>query len=932
MVGRETEVASVEAFFDATVMLPGALLLEGEPGIGKTTLWKAGVQAARARGFRVVACSPSGSETELSFAALRDLLDDVFGEVESELPAPQRRALAVALLRVDPASPRSEQGAIMAAVLGTLRTLARSAPVALAVDDVQWLDAPSAAALTFAVRRLRKERVGLLLARRVEREATPPLDLERAFPARLQVVPVGPLSLGAIHALLHARLGVVLSRPTLRRLHELCGGNPFYALELARALEQGIIHLESGEPLPPDLRELVGARLTVLPKQTQDLLALAAAVSRPTTRLLEAAWGEEISAALEPAVLVQVVEVEGVEVRFGHPLLAAAAYALVPPRERRDLHRRLAAVAEGVEERARHLAQASELPEEEVASAIEEGAKVAFRRGAPAAAAELAGQARRLTPDPSTKKARRRALMQAESLFEAGDTGQATVLLDEVIERSPVGVERARVLSRQARYRHFGEDAGAGVELLRLALAEAGDDPVLRTEIEEGLAWGLLLMRRDLPTAAAHARSAVRFAKQTGDQAALAEALAAQALAEFVLGHEAAATMERALELESATLHLRVLRHPSFAYGYLLSCTDELDRAREVFRELHRRASDHGDESALPPILNHLAFVRLLAGAWEEAERLLNEAYTVALQSGQGPSQASILSKKALLTARRGLLAEASEFAENALELSAGPAFEVARPERALARGGETAIWTLGFIELSRGNPVEAHRYLGSLRETLMGAGIEEPGELRFLPDEVESLATLGQFREAKALVDWMDQITRRLGRPSALASAHRCRGVVAAAGGDMRSALAALEQARTEQERVALPFELGQTLLALGKAQRRAKQRAAARETLQRTAATFERLGALGCAETARSELARIGGRTPSGGALTPTERRVAELVAVGHSNKQVAAALFVTTKTVEGNLSRIYAKLGIHSRTELARRMVREAPTSKL
>lgn len=932
MIGRETEVASVEAFFDATAMLPGALLLEGEPGIGKTTLWKSGVRAARARGFRVIACSPSGSETELSFAALRDLLDDVFGEVESELPAPQRRALAVALLRADPASPRSEQGAIMAAVLGTLRTLARSAPVALAVDDVQWLDAPSAAALTFAVRRLRRERIALLLARRVEREATPPFDLERVFPDRLQLVPLGPLSLGAIHALVHARLGVVLSRPALRRLHELCGGNPFYALELARALGQGVIRLEPGEALPRDLRELVGARLTGLPEQTQTVLALAAAASRPTTPLLEAAWGEETSAALEPAVVAQVVEVEGVEVRFGHPLLAAAAYALVRPRDRRDLHRRLAAVAEGVEERARHLAQASELPDEEVASAIEEGAKVAFRRGAPAAAAELAGQARQLTPGPNEKKARRRGLMQAESLFEAGDTGQAAALLDELIKRSPVGLERAGLLSRQARYRHFGEDAGAGVELLRLALAEAGDDPSLRTEIEEGLAWGLLLMRRDLPAAAAHARSAVRFAKQTGDQAALAEALAAQALTEFVLGHEAAAPMERALELESATLHLRVLRHPSFAYGYLLSCADELHRARDVFLHLHGRAGDHGDESALAPILNHLAFVRLLGGAWDEAERLLDEAYTIALQSGQGPSQASILSKKALLKARRGLLAEARGFAGHALELSAGPAFEVARPQRALARGGETAIWTLGFIELSRGNPAEAHRHLGPLQETLMGAGIEEPGELRFLPDEVESLVALGRLEEARALVTWMDQIARRLGRPSALAGAHRCRGVVAAAGGDMRSALAALEQARTEQERVALPFELGQTLLALGKAQRRAKQRAAARETLQRTAAAFERLGALGCAETARSELGRIGGRTPSGGSLTPTERRVAELVAEGHSNKQVAAALFVTTKTVEGNLSRIYAKLGIHSRTELARRMMREAPTSKL
>jgi tetratricopeptide (TPR) repeat protein len=808
IVGRETEVASVESFLDATTALPGVLVLEGEPGIGKTTLWEEGVDAARARGFRVLACSPSGSETDFSFAALRDLFEHVFEEVASDLPRPQRCALAVALLRIEPDGPRSEQGAIAAAVLGSLRALAETSPVALAVDDAQWLDAPSAAVLTFAARRLRKEPVALLLARRVEREGASPLELARALPGRLQVVPVGPLSLGAVHALLHARLRVVLSRPALRRLHELCGGNPFFALELAWGLEVGLIALEPGEPLPPSLRDLLEARLTVLPEQTQSVLALASAVSRPTTGLLEAAWGEA-SAALEPAIAAQVIDVTGEEIRFGHPLLAAAAYGLLRPRERRALHRRLAAVVAGVEERARHLAKAGEEPNDQVAAAVEAGAEVAFRRGAPAAAADLAAEAHRLTPFTNKEAARRRGFAQAEYLFEAGATGQAAALLDELIEHSSPGLERAMLLSRQARYRHFGEDAGRGVELLRLALTEAGDDAALCAEIEEGLAWGLMLMRKDLPAAAMHARSAARFAKQQSLEAALAEALAAQALTEFVLGRDTTALMEHALELEDATLHLRVLRHPSFAYGYMLSCADELERAGGVFRELQRRASEHGDESALAPILNHLAFVELLGGAWNEAERLIDEAYAVALQSGQGPSQASILSKKALLNARRGLLAEAREIAGRALELSGGRAFEVARLQRALARGGETAIWTLGFLELSLGNPAEAHRHLAPLRETLVGAGIEEPGELRFLPDEVESLVALGQLEEAEALVAWMEQIARRLDRPSALATADRCRGVVAAAGGDMQSALAALEQARTEQERVAMPFEL---------------------------------------------------------------------------------------------------------------------------
>jgi DNA-binding CsgD family transcriptional regulator len=575
-----------------------------------------------------------------------------------------------------------------------------------------------------------------------------------------------------------------------------------------------------------------------------------------------------------------------------------------------------------VEERAHHLALATEEPDERVARIVEEGADAAFRRGAPIAAAELAEQARRLTPASAREDATRRSLDEAEYRFESGDVARAEVVLQETLESAAPGPGRARLLSRLARVRHFAEDFAGGVDLLREALTECGDDPALRAEIEERLAYGLLLMRSDLVGAAAHARSAVRFAEQLDDRAALAEALAAQALTEFALGQDPTLAIERALELEEWTLHLGVLRHPSFANGYLLNSEDRLDDARETFRELRRRATEQGDESAVAPILNHLTLGEMLAGNWGEATRDADEGYSLALQSGQGPTQASILGKRALLEALQGAVEDARATARRSLEIAA-PDFDPASPEAALTRAGQTAIGALGLLELSLGRPGEAHRYLGPLTAALLDAGIAEPSELRCLPDEVEALVQLGRLDEAEATLAPFEAAARRLDRPTALAVAGRCRGLLLASQGDVDKALGALEGALEQHDRRPLPFERGRTLLALGQVQRRAKRRRDARASLEQALAVFEGLGAAVWAESARGELARIGGRAPSGRGLTPSERRLAELVAEGRSNKEAAAALFVTPKTVETQLSRIYAKLGIHSRGELARRV---------
>ncbi len=775
VVGRDEELtvlrALVEPVPDRTSVGPRATVIEGAPGMGKTTLLRWTVEAARRASYIVLEASPNAAEAESSFVALNDLLGDHVRRFLPVLAPPRRHALAVALLLEDPIPRQPDPRVVGRAVLDVLRLLAAERPLLLALDDVQWLDADSCTALGVALRRLTDEPISLVLASRVEVVADGRIPtgrlgspLEEALPRdRVRRLRLGPLSLGALHYLLLDRLGSTVSRPVLRRLHELSGGNPFYAIELAMAYERGLVRLEIGEPLPASLDAIVASRLTVLPWETQRWLAAAASLSRPTVELLDLAAGRSgaVEAALEPAVAEGIVDL-GDEIRFSHPLFAAAAYALLPKLERRRLHRRLAAVVDDPTERSRHLAAGSTAPDSSVAEALEAAARAAFGRGATGSAAELVAQAGRFTPasDPSAR--RRRLLLEAEYRFESGDVTAAERLLSELVASEPAGPERARLLSRLARYRHFADDVGEGVALLEMALAEAGDDPALRVEIEEGLAWGLFLLRRDIPAAAEHARSAVHFAERLADPAALAEALAAAGLTAAGSGRPDQAALERAVALEPATRHLRVLRHPSFAYAYWLTCTDQLDRARDVLGELRRRAIEAGDDSALPPIGSHLAMVECLAGRWSVAIMHADEAHVLAIQERQRPSQAASLGRRALAEARSGIVELARADALRSLEIAAGGPFDPARPEPLLARGGEIALWALGFIELSLGRYAEADRYLRPLSRALLGAGIREPGELRCLPDAIEALLGLAEVEAAEGLLTGRRAARRR--------------------------------------------------------------------------------------------------------------------------------------------------------------------------
>jgi DNA-binding CsgD family transcriptional regulator len=908
IVGRERELEALRTFLSRADA--ATLVLRGDAGAGKTTLWQAGAELAEAEEWLVLRSRPVEAEATLALAGIADLLDGVLDTVLPGLPEPQRRALAAALL-LEPGEAPGER-AVAAAFLTALRTLAERRPVLVAVDDLQWLDPASTGVLLYALRRIRAERIRALVSLRALPGDDPGSSLRAALsPTTVDELAVGPMSLGAIHALLRAQLDFSPSRPLLRRVHDASGGNPFFALELGRALRQRGGGLDPGEPLPvPDDRiRLVEQRLADLPADTREALVTAAALPRPTVALVA-----ERPAALEPAVAAHVIQIEGDRIRFAHPLLASVLYAGLDEAERRTLHRRLAELVPDAEERARHLALAADGPDEHVAAILEDTAEEAGSRGASEAAADLWEQARRLTPLDEPDAAHSRTVAAARYRFLAGDTVRARALLEEALPSTRGGDGLAEALVLLGRLHRYEGDQPQAAELLRRALAETGASDRVRAEAAQGLAATLFFMREDLEVALRHVTLAVELAARAGDLTVQAESLDDKGHIEALLGRAgAAASFRAAQELGDVPAKHRLVDSPSYAWAVFLCWTDELEDAALGLRQSYENAVVRGDESSVSMILANLAVAEYLAGHWLEAARVADEGYEVALQTAQRPQQSWALSIRALVRASVGRVDEAQADAEEALTLAGERGMGVARIH---------AVWALGLLELSRGRPEETARLLAPVRERVLAAGVGEPGTLRFVPDEIEALVALGRLDEAEALLAWLEERGRALDRASALGAAARCRGLLALARRDTTRALASFDEALRQHERVRIPFDRARTLLAQGIALRHARRRRDARSTLEDALAAFASLGAVLWEEKAAAELGRIGGRRAAGDELTPAEERVAALVAEGRTNKEVAAALFLTERTVEFHLTHVYRKLGVRSRAELTRR----------
>jgi len=461
----------------------------------------------------VLAARPTEAEGDLSFAALVELLDPVTDSELDELAEPQRQALAIALLRATSEQP-VRAGAISVGMVNIVRALSRSGPLLIAVDDLQWLDAPSARALEFALRRFRSEPIGVLLAGRDLSSIG--MLLERSAGAEaIQQLDVGPLTLSTLFQLVHARLGVALARPELLRVAEASGYNPFFALEMARSLiDRSTVVRERLLPVPSRVNDLIGERLERLLPDTRKALVAAAAMSTPTVAdVLTAA-----DTAADPRDGLDRAEQEGIilitdgSIRFVHPLLASAVYDGAGPVEQRRVHGRLARIVTDPEERARHLALSASQPDAAVAGTLDEAGALARGRGATDVAARFAERALSLTPPDDRAALFRRSLEAGDLAAAAGEHVRSRALYERSLEAATPGPERAEAALRLA---GVADLLRRRVELCDQALTEAGSDPALASRIHR-TRGAIAYFMGDVSEAERNAALSVELAERAG--------------------------------------------------------------------------------------------------------------------------------------------------------------------------------------------------------------------------------------------------------------------------------------------------------------------------------------------------------------------------------------------------------------------------------
>lgn len=909
MAARPVEAKTVREFLAAASQAPAALLIEGDAGIGKTTLWSYALQEARQLGFHVLSARASGADSILAYAALADLLADVDHLAWADLPGPQHAAIEKVLLqhRADTATDRR---AVAAAFLSVVERLTDDRPVLLAIDDMQWLDRSSEHVIGFASRRL-AGRIGVLAAIRSSANgASSPDWLQMPRPDMVGRIDLRPLSVGALHSVVAENLGRSFPRPSLVRLHEISGGNPFYAIELARALDERTSQRDI--PLPSSLAALVRARTSGLRPEIRETLLAVSCSATPTVEVISAATQsspEVLVALLEDVEQSGIVAIDGNRVRFTHPLLARGVYSEAPEEQRRAMHRRLAAIVEEPELRARHLALASSTGDATTFAALDEAAESAQRRGAPAAAADLLNLAIDLGGDTPQRRIR-----LATSYFDAADPRRASALLEGAVAELPPGALRAQALFTLATVRLHAEGYAEAVGLLQRALDEPQVDPAQRVQMLTLSAYALFNIGQ--PDAGGQrAREAVADAERLGRPDLLGQALGVRAMLGFLRGDGVDwVSLRRALDLEDPATRTPMAVRPTLLNALLLDWTGQLERAYWELCAIQRRCVDEGEEGDVIVVIFYLGLNAMWRGDFAAANLLAEDAMERAVQLGGDIPLFAALILRAWLDAFAGREAQARQAITEALAAS----------ERSGSRRlAEWVITALGFLEVSVGNWDAA---LTALQPLLaMHRAAPDSTEIvaaSFIPDVVEAYVELGRADEAEPLADALQRNGRRLDRPWMLAVGARCRAMLLAARGDTEAAVQAAQNAMTEHDRLAMPFERARTQLLLGQLQHR-QHNSAATSTLQAALTVFEHLDTPFWTARARAELVRTDRRTQTPEELTSAEQRVAELAAAGMTNRAVAGLLFVSPKTVEATLARVYRKLGIRSRAELGRRM---------
>ena len=914
VLSRPVESEAVADFLDHVSTETAALLIEGEPGIGKTTVWLAAVDSAIERQFQVLSARPAPAESVLAYAALADILSEVPPDVWVDLPAPQRLALDRMLLRAGADGLPTDPRAIAAGFLSLVKRLEEAGPVLLAVDDLQWLDSSSRQIVAFAARRL-SGRVGVLGTVRTVPEIAGAAWLQLPNLAGIRRITLGPLSLGSLREVVTERLGRSFSRPTMVRIYEVSQGNPFYALELARVVDD-----RKPNPdwrLPGTLAELVRARIGSLSDEVRDALLAASCIAAPTVELVARATGADAPRTADLLVDAEdkgIVEIDGHRLSFTHPLLAKGVYTAASPARRRAMHRNLAEIVEEPELQARHLAMAVVWGDPYTLECLDRAAHMASARGAPAAAAELLDLAVGLGGGTAERRVR-----SARHHFDAGDFWQAHALLEQAIDQVAPGPLRAEALGLLATMNLLNGNFMEAADLLERALIEAERNPALRVPML--VTQSLTLFNIGQPAAAAASiEDAVAGATRSGQPHLLSQALTMRERLRMISGGGLnEGNMRRALHLEDHQAPMPAIFRPSTQNAFFLAWMGRLEEARGSMRSIRQRCIERGEENDLIFIAAHTMLIEMWSGDFTEAAVIAKDTMERALHLG-GEAPLSLA-----LTMRSALAAYAGRPDVARLDAKSALAAKNRGYSNFLA---EWPITILGFLEVSLGNYETA---IATLRPLLSRLDMAPEGTeiwvAGFLPDLVEALVGVGRLEEAEPLVAALERNGQRLDRAWMLAVGARCRAMLLSARGDRGAARLAAAAAMVEHARLPMPFERARTELLLGQLERRQRHREAAATTLRAALDAFDAMGIPLWADRARTELARTNMGPGRSGTLSESEQQVAELAATGMTNRDVAAALFISPKTVEANLARIYRKLDIHSRAELGRVMGRRA-----
>jgi ATP/maltotriose-dependent transcriptional regulator MalT len=900
VLGRDAELERFEALLGAAVDGRSAVhVLRGEAGVGKTTMLNE--LSERAARFMVLRAPGLEAEADLPFAGLASLLRPILRFLGA-IPAPQATALEGALGLGPPGA--SDPFTISAGTLSLLAAAAEDAPVLAVVDDVQWIDASSTQALVFAGRRLVAEGVVLVFAAREDVPAV--LDN-----ARFSETYLGGLDHEAARELL-SRIATDLSDEVAEQIIQTSGGNPLALIEIPRLLDTA--QRIGSEPLPDPLpvgnalEATYRARGGELSEDGRRALLVAAADGTGALAVVTAALRAlgSTSAALEEAEATGLIAVNG-EVRFRHPLIRSALYHAATASERRAAHRAIAAsIHDDPMRRAAHLARGAAAPDEEIATAIETAAKEARRRHAPSAAARAWEQSARLTLDPPGRI--RRLVAAAEAYQLSGQLDRATAILDEAAKGTTDSSLLGEIGVLRGRGEVFrGAPHQAHALLVEQARKVVGEEPGHAAALfTEAAMAGMVAGEAKLAVEAA--RRAFEIARETGGPEAVAATLTyANALVIVGGSAEASTYLERVAPLESID---PMAGPPVLQLEVGISSTlCQFDEARALGERLVAAGREASAPGLLPFPLSALADIDYRTGRWTIARAEAQESYVLASETGQ-----SVVSYARIMLAR----VEAAMGLDEDCQAHVGEALAIAE------RLGADAITfyadaVLGLLELGLGRFEQAVLYSERATTASRERGVGEPALLMSAPDLVEAYERLGQREEAQAALEALEEEVQASGGVWGRAAAARVRGLLAP---DDEFELP-FEEALVLYRNVALPFDEARTELCLGERRRRAGRRADARTPLRKAFSTFDRLGAKPWAERARMEL-RASGETlraapEAAEKLTPQELQVAVVVSRGATNREAAAELFLSPKTIDFHLSRIYRKLGIRSRTQL-------------